>query len=209
MRTAACIQGAREICRVAPDLGKAPTPSKWFSVAWLRDKCWCPGITPAYATALDPQAKDTKQKGQRFGMCVSEGRPAPGPLALQGRDLFVPPTPRVWLLTSYLGLVPRPPQPAQEAPTHGFLSLPLQVCVAAVALYAPGTRGWLTTSSLRILRWVSLPPDFTSHQLSPSWAARGRRSPSPLPLGPLRPWSVARGRGGGGGACLQGRSECF
>lgn len=55
-----------------------------------------------------------------------------------------------WLLTGHPGLIPRSPPPGPGA--HQFLSLPFQVCVAAVAPYAPGTKGWLTTSSLRIPR---------------------------------------------------------
>ena len=35
-----------------------------------------------------------------------------------------------------------------------FFPFSFQVCVAAVVPYAPGTKGWLTTSSLRIPRWV-------------------------------------------------------
>lgn len=65
---------------------------------------------------------------------------------------------------SSLGLVPHKPSwPGNSVlslngrPSHEFFSLPFQVCVAAAVLYAPGTKGWLTTSSPRTLRWVTSP----------------------------------------------------
>lgn len=85
-----------------------------------------------------------------------------------------------------------------------FFSLLLQVCVVAVVPYAPGTKGLLTTSSLRILRWVTSPAGIPSHHLTPSRAlrapVRGRQVPGPCHQtcsDKRRPWPgpQAAGRG--------------
>lgn len=95
---------------------------------------------------LVPHAMDRKccgiSQGETRGKKGSSGVTAPEwPMASAGREQYV--------------LVPHLLAP-QVGFAHGLFSS-FQVCVAAVAPSAPGTRGWWTTSSQKTQRWVPSP----------------------------------------------------